>query len=79
MLVRDRQLELEKSCGTCLEEGQAGNNTATSQAVALRRVVWREKEDMPLRVRKLEKEEERERGKGEVDTERVGKRQQCNK
>ena len=36
MLVRAGQLELEKSCSPCLEEGQAGGGSATSEAVALR-------------------------------------------
>ena len=37
MLVRANQLELEKSCGAFFEEGQAGDSSATSEAVALRR------------------------------------------
>ena len=37
MLVRPSQLELERSCITYLEEGQAGGDSATSEAAALRR------------------------------------------
>ena len=37
MLVQASQLELERSCSTYLEEGQAGGGSATSEAAALRR------------------------------------------
>ena len=57
MLVRATQLELEKSCGTCLEEGKAGDSSATSEAVALRRAAWREEENTAVRSRQLEREE----------------------
>ena len=51
MLVRARQLELEKSCSVCLEEGQAGGGSATSEAAALRCTAQREKEDTLVRAR----------------------------
>ena len=51
MLVRARQLELEKSCSTCLEEEQAGGGSAKSEAAALRCTRQREKEDTPVRAR----------------------------
>ena len=37
MLVRASQYELERSCCVCLEEGQEGGGSATSEAAALRR------------------------------------------
>ena len=74
MIVRDIQLELERSCDACFEEGQAGGGSATSEAAMLRRALQREKEDTPVRARKLEREEERERGKGEVARGRVGRK-----
>ena len=51
MLVRARQLESEISFSACLEEGQAGDSSATSEAAALRRAAWREKENRPVRAR----------------------------
>ena len=57
MLVRARQLEFEKSCGACLEEGQTGGGSATS--AALRRAVWRKKEDTSLRARQIERRGEK--------------------
>ena len=39
MLVKAIQLELERSCSICLEEGQAGGGSATSEAAALRRAM----------------------------------------
>ena len=59
--MRARQIELEKCCGACLEEGKAGDSSAPSEAAALRRAGWREKENTPVRARQLEREEERER------------------
>ena len=70
MLVRARQLELEKICGACLEEGQAGDSSATSEATALKSAAWREKQNMPVRARQLEREEEREREEKEKLLER---------
>ena len=63
MLVRARQLELEKRCSACLEEGQTGGGSATSEDAALRCTVWRENKDTPVRAMQLEREEERKRGK----------------
>ena len=61
MLVSVRQLELEKSCSTCLEEGLRGGSSATNEAAALRRAAQREKKDTQVRARQLEREEERDR------------------
>ena len=51
MLVRARQLELEKSYSACLEEGQAGDGSAISEAAALRCTTQRDKEDTLVRAR----------------------------
>ena len=61
MPLRARQLELDRSCSACLEEGQAGDSSATSEAAALIRTTLREKENKPVRARQLEREKERER------------------
>ena len=61
MLVRARQLELEKRCSTCLEERLAGGSSATNEAAVLRHAARREKKDTQVRARQLEREEERDR------------------
>ena len=61
MLVRARQLELEKRFSACLEERLAGGSSTTNEAVVLRRAAWREKKDTQVRARQLEREEERDR------------------
>ena len=65
MLVRARQLELEKRCSACLEERLAGDSSATNEAAALRCATQREKKDMSLRASQLEREEERDRDEKE--------------
>ena len=51
MLVRARQLELEKSCSACLEEGQTEGGSVTCEAAALRHAAQRDKEDTLVRAR----------------------------
>ena len=51
MLVRARQLELEKSCSACLEGGKAGGGSATREDAALRYTARRENKDTPVRAR----------------------------
>ena len=51
ILARARQLELEKSCSACLEEGQTGGGSATSEDAELRCTAQRENKDTPVRAR----------------------------
>ena len=72
MLVRASQLEVEKSYSTYLEGGQTGDSSATSEAAALRRTAWREKENTPVRARQLEREKEREEKEELLEGAQVG-------
>ena len=65
MLVRARQLELEKRCSACLEERLAGGSCATNEAAALRCAAQREKKDTPVRGSQLERGEEKDRDEKE--------------
>ena len=56
-----RARQLEKSYSACLEEGHTEGGSVTCEAATLRPAAWREKKDLSVRARQLEREEERER------------------